>query len=328
MQNHCFNILTFEHPQEELTLYFSNEEDEKLTRIFHKLVPDEVIEAFGEQEHYYTSFTKEVDGFYPVTKAVNPSYETKEDENGEERSYFVHNSALSVSILKRYYNYLIHEYFKAQGFLVKPNFISDTEVWLPSKKSDRTGRFNLFDRYSIKVQFKTVTKQLELLVTFEGTSKVYKQSVEVLQESVSPTAFNWVIFDNGLYRFDELPNAGKRAYDQVFPVWNFNTRDALGETTEAPDKSNKYKKFKDAIDFFYNTYLNTEEFKKLIPINSNGFIPVEEIKMGRVKSNSNQLLFGEGNTDIVPMNGMKNHGPFDFSDTSNIHFFSFFIRMM
>src|SRR5699024_6347609 len=146
-------ILTFEHPQEELTLYFTNEEDENLTRIFHKLVPDEVIEAFGEQEHYYTSFTKEVDGFYPVTKAVNPRYEVKEDENGEERSFRKHNTALSLSILKRYCNYIIHEYFKAQGFLVKPNLISDTEVWLPSKKSDRTGRFNLFDRYSPKVQF-------------------------------------------------------------------------------------------------------------------------------------------------------------------------------
>src|SRR5690606_7422428 len=151
-----------------LTFYFSEKEQEGTTRIHKSLVPNEVVDRFGEQEHYYTSFTKEVDGFYPVTKAVNPSYEVKEDENGEERSYFVHNSALSVSILKRYYNYLIHEYFKSQGFLVKPNFISDTEVWLPSKKYDKTGQFNLFDRYSLKVQFKTVTKQLELLVTFEG----------------------------------------------------------------------------------------------------------------------------------------------------------------
>ena len=114
MQKHCFNILTFNHPQEELTLYFTNEEDENLTRIFHKLVPDEVIKEFGEQEHYYTSFTKEMEGFYPVTKAVNPSYEVKEDDNGEERSIRVHNSALSVSILKRYYNALIHQYFKGK----------------------------------------------------------------------------------------------------------------------------------------------------------------------------------------------------------------------
>jgi len=324
MQNHCFNILTFNHPQNELTFYFTNVENESLTRVYHSLVPDEVIEEFEEQEHYYTSYTKEIEGFFAVTKAVNPSYETKEDENGEERSYRVHNSCLSVSLLKRYYNSQIHEYFKGKDFLVKPNFISDTEIWLPSKKYDKTGQFNLYDRYSLKVQFKTVTKQMELLVTFEGTSKVYKQSVEELQESVSPMAFNWVIFDNGLYKFDELPSAGKRAYDKVFPVWNFDIRDALGETTEAPDKSNKYIKFKTAIDFFYKTYLNTEEFKQLIPITSNGFIPVEEIKTGRVKSNSNQLLFGDNNTDIVPMNGMKEYGPFDLSDTSNIHFFYIF----
>lgn len=96
MQNHCFNILTFNHPQEELTLYFTNVGDETLSRINHRLVPDEVIEEFGEQEHYYTSFKKEVEGFYSVTKAVNPRYEFKEDVNGEERFYFLNNSALSV----------------------------------------------------------------------------------------------------------------------------------------------------------------------------------------------------------------------------------------
>ena len=321
MQNHCFNILTFNHPQKELTFYFTNVENETLTRVYHSLVPDEVIEEFGEQEHYYISFTEEEEGFYPVTKTIEPSYELKVDENGEERSYKVRNSAYSISILKRYYNSQIHAYFKNKGFLVKPNFISDTEIWLPSKKYDRTGQFTLYDRYALKVQFKTVTKQMELLITFEGISKVYKQSVEELQESVSPIAFNWVVFDNSLYKFNELPSEGKRAYNQVFPVWNFNTRDALGEATEAPDKSNKYKKFKDAIDFFYNEYLNTGEFKTLIPINSNGYIPIKELKLGQVKSNSNQLLFGEGKTDIVPMNGMKKHGPFDFSDTSKIHFF-------
>lgn len=321
MQNHCFNILTFEHPQEELTLYFTNEEDENLTRIFHKLVPDEVIEAFGEQEHYYTSFTKEVDGFYPVTKAVNPRYEVKEDENGEERSFRIHNSALSVSILKRYYNYLIHEYFKGQGFLVKPNFISDTEIWLPSKKYDKTGQFNLFDRYSLKVQFKTVTKQLELLVTFEGISKVYKQSVEEMQEEVSPASFNWVIFNNALYKFEELSDEGRRAYDQVFPVWNLAIRNDKNESIEVPEKANKYIKFKNAIDDFYKEYLNKEEFKTIIPINSNSFIPVDGKRIGSVTPNSNQLLFGNKNKHIVPMKGINQYGPYDTGTTPRVHFF-------
>ena len=64
MQNHCFNILTFNHPQNELTFYFTNVENESLTRVYHSLVPDEVIEEFEEQEHYYTSYTKEIEGFF------------------------------------------------------------------------------------------------------------------------------------------------------------------------------------------------------------------------------------------------------------------------
>jgi hypothetical protein len=260
MTNLYFNILTFNHPQEELTLYFTNVEDENLTRIFNKLVPDEVIEKFGEQEHYYTSFTKEIEGFYPVTKAVNPSYETKKDENGKERSYRIHNSGLSVSLLKRYYNAQIHEYFKTKGFLVKPNFISDTEVWLPSKKYDKTGKFKQYDRYCLRVQFQTVTKHFELLLTFQGTSKVYKQSVEEMQEEVSPSSFNWVIFNNALYKFEELSDEGRRAYDQVFPVWNLSIRNDKNESIEVPERGNKYIKFKNAIDNFYKEYLNKEEF--------------------------------------------------------------------
>lgn len=321
MQNHCFNILTFNHPQEELTLYFTNEEDENLTRIFHKLVPDEVIEAFGEQEHYYTSFTKEVDGFYPVTKAVEPIYEKKVDKHGEEYSSKVRNSAFSISILKRYYNNLIHNYFKTKGFLVKPNFISDTEVWLPSKKYDKTGKFKEYDRYCLRVQFQTVTKHFELLLTFQGTSKVYKQSVEEMQEEVSPASFNWVIFNNALYKFEELSDEGRRAYDQVFPVWNLSIRNDKNESIEVPEKANKYIKFKNAIDDFYKEYLNNEEFKSIIPITSKGFIPVEGKRLGSVSPNSNQLLFGNKNKHIVPIIGINQYGPYDTGTTPKVHFF-------
>src|SRR5690554_5973314 len=289
MANLCFNILTFDHPKEELRLYFTNREDINLTRIYHTLVPDEVIEKFGQQEHYYTSFEEEREGFFRVTKAVKPTYEKKLDQYGEEYSVKVRNSAFSISILKRYYNSLIHKYFTDNGLMVKPNFIHDTEIWIPSQKYDSSGKFNLYDRYCLRVQFQTVSNKLELLVTYEGVPKAYKQSIEVLQESVSPAAFNWVIFEKSLYKFDELPSAGKRSYDQVFPVWNFDIKDALGETTEAPDKSNRYLKFKNGIDFFFKTYLNTKEFHQLLPLHSNGYIPVEEYRIGKVKNDSNKL---------------------------------------
>ena len=102
MNNLYFNILTFNHPQEELTFYYTDAEQENCTRVYHRLVPDEVVEKFGEQEHYYTAFEKQAKGFYPVIKSVNPSYETIEDEKGKPRSHIIRNSALSISRLILY----------------------------------------------------------------------------------------------------------------------------------------------------------------------------------------------------------------------------------
>lgn len=64
MSKHCFNILTFNHQSDSHTFYFSDKEEEGTTRIYHSLVLDEVIDKYAEQEHYYTSFCKEIEGFY------------------------------------------------------------------------------------------------------------------------------------------------------------------------------------------------------------------------------------------------------------------------
>ena len=239
----------------------------------------------------------------------------------------VSNSAFSSSILKRYYNGLIHNHFKSKGCLVKPNFVSDTEVWLPSEVQDSEGTYKIFDRYSLKVQFKTVSTSLELLVTFEGRSKIFRTPVAELFEEVPVKAFNWVVFEKGLYRFDELPDEGKRQYDKVYPVWNFEIRDALQQETEAPDKTNKYKKFKTAIDKFYKQYLNTQEFKAIIPISSNGFIPVEEARIGTVEKSSNNK-FSEIKPHHIPYYGITEHGPFELSPSSKIHFFFISMKMI
>ena len=74
MSNLTFNILTFKHPAEEYTFYFTNEETEGLFGIYNTLVPDEVIEHFGEQERYYTSFDNPVKGLFSVTKKSYPVY--------------------------------------------------------------------------------------------------------------------------------------------------------------------------------------------------------------------------------------------------------------
>lgn len=105
--NLTFNILTFKHPEDQYTFHFTNEENEVLTRAHHNLVPDEVIEHFGEQEHYYMSFDQEIDGGLSLTKCSKPAIKTLTGENGEDKKVKDQNTCFSLSILKRYYNWLI-----------------------------------------------------------------------------------------------------------------------------------------------------------------------------------------------------------------------------
>lgn len=92
------------------------------------------------------------------------------------------------------------------------------------------------------------------------------------------------------YRTKEKDNTTK------FIPLELQIRDALQQETEAPDKTNKYKKFKTAIDKFYKQHLNTQEVKAIIPISSNDFIPVEEARIGTVEKSSNKLIFGKSET--------------------------------
>lgn len=315
-----FNIVTFNHPQEEYTFWFTDNEQEGLCRVHNSLVPDEVIKKFGEKEHYYTSFEKQVEGYLPVTKQTTPIFKTRINDEGEEKRKMVKNTAFTRSLMKRFYNSQIHQYFKNKGYLVKPNFIDDTEIWLPLEDKIDT-EYHYFEKFTVKVQLARITQQPELLITFAGVSKVFRKSVVDFMSLVSPACFNWVVFDSALYRYDELPEEARQNLQLVNPVWNFDLRDALNQETEAPEKGNKYEKFKKQIDKFFNDFINTDDFKVIIPVDSKSFVKVPEVKINEVKENSNQLLFNNGKVqDVVPFLGMLK-GPFKSPEYTQIQFF-------
>ncbi len=321
--NLTFNLLTFKHPRETLTFWFTDKEQEDLIRIHQGSAPNEVVENFGKQEHYYTSFEQEQDGFFPVTKNTTPDFKPHTDEEGEDHRKMIENSAFTRSVLKKYYNKQIYHYFKGLGFPVKPNFISDIEIWVPKKNSDL--QYNYYEKFILRVQLARITDQPELLVSSAGISKVFKKSVLDLIETVPPTCFIWVIYKTELYKYEdkELPDKLKMELENVYPVWNFDLRDALQLPTGRPDRTNKYIKFKSNIDDFYKYIISKNGFTKIIPVNSDLFIPVKEVKISSVKEKSNELLFYNGTTDIVPFKGMKK-GPYKASDYSKIQFFYIF----
>ncbi len=162
-----------------------------------------VVENFDEQEHYYTSFEQEQEGFFAVTKNTKPDFEHLTNENGEEYRKMVKNSAFTRSVLRKYYNTKIYQYFTNSGYLVKPNFINDIEIWFLKKKSDI--QYHYYEKFSLRVQLARITDKPELMISSARISKVFKRSVLDLLEIVPLTCFNWVVYEKSLYKYEELP---------------------------------------------------------------------------------------------------------------------------
>lgn len=318
-----FNILNFSDAKEKHTFWFTDQEDKRLYRFRKDYVPTEVIEHFGEQEFYYTSFTAEREGFYPSEKPVMPEYEEEVTEDGEVIRKRIHNSGFTISLLKKFYNWQIQQFFKEKGCLVKSDFISDSEVWIEKENQQADSRYRLYDKFTLRVQFQEVSKYWELLLIYDGVSKVFRKSILEAEEDIPSDAYKWVVANNAFYRYQRLPDAVARNLENVYPIWNFGIRKALNEPAEQPDKSNKYIRFREKIDGLINNYLKSPEFQDYFLLESDQLLKVSEYRIGQVKQSANILRFGNPGKDYTPLYGITKNGPFDFPTQKNIHFIYF-----
>ena len=95
MAAYTYNILSFSHPEKQLVLHFYDKDAPGLMRLYKTTVPDEVLKHFGEQDHYYTSFSNSFDNSFQVTKLTTPSKEKALTKSGEEKIFDVRNSAFT-----------------------------------------------------------------------------------------------------------------------------------------------------------------------------------------------------------------------------------------
>ena len=312
LQKILFKLLKFNHLFDELSFYFTNKLQVGTHKVFRSKVPPEVINHFGEQDDYYTSFNNPLENALEVTKKIK--FAKVEDSS---------NVAFSSHLVKQFYNYQINNHFRAKGYTVKPNFIHDNQVWIPSPDKKHPN-YNIYDKYCLKVQFgKIVPNFPELVISYEGTSKIFKQSVEELWEEIPTTAYTWVINNNNLFRFSEHPELVDE-YKNTFPIWNIDIRTAIKEKPETPDFGNKYQKYYDKIQNFFSRHLCNESFQNVISINCDTFIPVEDKLIGQVKKESNKLLFANKSGHISPISGMNSHGPIEGCSNPNVAFFFIF----
>lgn len=320
MQNQhlFFNILTFDWPQEKQTFYFSLEENGFCQKIDRSIFPVDIEDLFpgittDGTECIFTTFTGEREGFLPL-----------EIDLPNENPHFA----------KRYYDRQINYYFRAiKKRIIKVGFIKENQVWLPVIPKTNAVRqalespFSFYERYSLKVQIGSVSAFPEIQLSYDGKAKVLKQSVADIIGEVSPVNFKWVMHNDQLYKFDTLAENGIGDFENVFPVININLFKALGFTfpsTKTVKKDNKYLSYHESITRFKDIYLNTPEFREIIPLNTADFVKANTATINRMDTRSSQLLFGNKKLNIAPYYGLKEGGPYAISTFAKIHFFFIF----
>src|SRR5690606_15970017 len=119
-------------------------------------------EDLSQYEHIYTTFTEVI-------------------PNAPTIKIYLRNQK-ELSIYRQYLKHHIKSHFLSQGFIVTKNFVRDVQVWIPSKK-ENTNDYNLYYKFSFKIQFAKLSELPELIVSYDGTSKVLTRPVKDIEET-------------------------------------------------------------------------------------------------------------------------------------------------
>lgn len=213
----------------------------------------------------------------------------------------------SIYFAKHYYHFHIAQYFKKVAHVVHPNFINAVTIWFESP-SESTTQYKLYYKFTLAVRLAMVSDKPELIVSFDGTSKVLRKSVlQLASEDIDTDLVKWMVSNGELIRNDEnnLPEDFNNHLDEYYPVLNFELADALGFPPLVKMNKDRYANYYKNIDGFLNKYLNKEDFKKIVP-HSGDWHELESVLS--TSEGTNLLKFGRG-THTDPYEGLKAFKP-------------------
>lgn len=134
-----------------------------------------------------------------------------------------------------YYRHLIFNHFKnGIAHIMHRNFTRDVEVWFLNEGST-SQKYNVYSQYTLKIQHNKVSNGPELVISYDGTTKVYKQSVKQMV-GFDTAKFNWMNCNGILHRWKYLPDEHKLNLDKVFPVLSNTLKPELGIRFDRPDQ--------------------------------------------------------------------------------------------
>jgi hypothetical protein len=234
------------------------------------------------------------------------------------------NLAETPRFANHYYRYLVRHYFTGKVDIIHQNFTSETEVWLHNKKGS-TPEYNLYNQFTIKVQNARLTELPELVISYDGTTKVLTKSVLDITD-LDTNLYNWIVCEGVLYKFRHRNPAIQAKANVSYPVLSNTLKPHLGIAHDSTNPfRNRYTEYKPILDEFYKKLINTESFKKLFPIASDGFLKITADQFSVLSKTSKELVFGgtaPNNIGTEPKADFKYKGPYrSIPSNNNIRFF-------
>src|SRR4051812_17253593 len=173
MQSLILNIIPFQPPiQEKKFAFYTKKQDsfcpihiEDLQGLLEGLVD---IQELDFEQWLYTDFQE------PREDAIVISVNLQEN---------IHFAA-------HYYRYLIREHFKSIADAMRPSFTNEIEVWF-KHYSQPDPRFTIYNLYTLKIQHHRISEGAEMIVSYDGTTKVLNMSLSELG-SIDTSQLNWI----------------------------------------------------------------------------------------------------------------------------------------
>jgi|JI10StandDraft_1071094.scaffolds.fasta_scaffold15048_2 hypothetical protein len=304
-QDLFFNILAFDWPEEPRTVYFSLDNIPRTKRIHKSAFPENLDTIFPEIttdniDFVYTSFGYPKEEFLPLSINLK-------DTNKEFAKYFYRDTL-------RYY------FRTVKKQIVRLGFIDELEISVPSKKHS-TKQFSVFEKFAIRVQIQEGSEFPSLLLSYEGKSKVLTTSVPELIKNTPPSLIKKVLYDNQIHKYEDLLELEDVDLNNSYPVLNPGLAKHLNLPFDKPPKENKYKRYHDQITTFYDYFLNKPAFKKLIPIQKQGFSKVPLSAIGEIKPESSDLAFYGNKVGRNPKKDFYGLKPAEKSPHKKVHIF-------
>lgn len=226
----------------------------------------------------------------------------------------------AINFSQKYFRYQIFNYFKGiEGIVLHSNYIDDVEVWVLDE-AVKHPTYKTYNKFTLKVPYKTISQGYELLIAYNGTTRIMHQSIEDLND-IDSHLFKLINCNGIVYKNDKMPDEVRQNRDTQFPVIGRSLAGYLLANEQIERRENKphnaYLPYLKNIQAFYKNYINKPDFKKLFKLHPDGFFNLYDEKVLYTKNTSNVLQFLNG-THINPLMGLIEHKPYKSNTVNHV----------